>query len=499
MEKKYVYNRNIIRRVVRTFSYHFNKQLYKTAFKHADNGHRFFRNTFSNPPAEQEYRLQPIPIRTSAWLILLFAFSLVSPFAQAQTKQNVSLRVSSTQATEEWSTLAPSGNITPEERHEHAYVAAGNRFYLLGGRGIKPVQEYNPATNSWRNLSNSPMELHHFQAVSMGGLIYVIGAFTGRFPTETPVERVHVYNPSNDSWTEGPLIPENRRRGSAGAVVYNNKIYLVSGITNGHTSGHVTWMDEFDPASGTWRTLADAPRARDHFHAVVAGNKLYAVSGRRSSHPDVFRPTVPEVDVYDFASNQWTTLPASANIPVQVAGATTVQIGNEVLVIGGESMSQTAAHNETQALHITSNTWRQLGTLQQGRHGTQAVKYNDMVYIAAGSRVRGNQEINSQEVFSAPVATSLPAAVLMQASLEAFPNPARGEVWIEWQAPGAGAILIQLFDIRGRRVAVLHEDTLNGPQQGRFSYNTGALPEGIYFVQVAGPQYQQQLKLVVMR
>ncbi len=498
MEQKYVYNRNIIRRVAKTFSYHFNKKLYKTACKHAARGHRFLKNTFNSTPPEPEYRLQPIPVRNSIWLLLFVSFMLFGPLGLAQEAQE-KRQAFAEQEQAVWSTLQHSGTNEPEARHEHSYVAVGNKFYLMGGRGVKPVQEYDPATNTWRNRSATPLELHHFQAVTVGGLVYVVGAFTGRFPTENPVERVYIYNPATDSWSDGPLIPEGRRRGSAGAVVYNNKIYLVSGIINGHTDGHVPWVDEFDPSTGSWRILADAPRARDHFQAVVAGSRLYAVSGRRSSYPDTYRPTVPEVDVYDFATNQWISLPASANLPVQVAGAATVHLGNEILVIGGESMSQNAAHSQTQALNLSNATWRQLAPMQQGRHGTQAVKYNDKIYVAAGSVIRGNREINTQEVFSSPIATSLPVASLLQASLEAFPNPARGEVWFEWKAPGAGRVLIQMFDMRGQKVAMLFEGILNGPQDGRFSYNTEALPAGVYLVQVAGPQYQQQVKLVVVR
>ena len=160
-----------------------------------------------------------------------------------------------------WQTLNPSDNSAPTERHENAYVEVGGKFYLIGGRGNKPVDIYDPVSNIWTTGSQPPVEMHHFQAVAIQGLIYVIGAFTGKFPNETPLPNIHIYDPVQDNWTLGEVIPINRRRGSAGVAVHNNKIYLVCGIQNGHLSGWVPWLDVYDPIANTWTALADAPRA----------------------------------------------------------------------------------------------------------------------------------------------------------------------------------------------------------------------------------------------
>ncbi len=310
-----------------------------------------------------------------------------------------------------WNILTPNG--TPVNRHECAFVEANGKFYLLGGRGNRPVNIYNPATNAWTQSSALPKDpqgqtlyLHHFQAVSLNGLIYVVGAFTGEYPNETPVPDVYIYNPATNAWTVGPKIPQARRRGSAATVVYNQKIYLVGGITNGHTSGFVKWLDEFDPATGTWQTLPDANFARDHFHAAVVGNKLYAAGGRRTSGAtgQVFSLTVPEVDVFDFGTRQWLPYPnGMAPIPTQRAGTTVAVLGGEVVVIGGESANNAGdlAHNQAEALNPATGTWRSLDPLNTGRHGTQALVYKEKIYIAAGSGKRGGTpELNSLESFS---------------------------------------------------------------------------------------------------
>lgn len=298
-----------------------------------------------------------------------------------------------------WRTVGT--DTPPMQRHENAYVAVGGRFYLVGGRGEKPVQSFDPGTGEWSTHAMPPVEMHHFQAVVHDDRIYVVGALTGGWPEEDPITHVYVYDPATDAWTMGPEIPADRRRGAAGAVVHEGEIYVVAGIQNGHTDGHVRWLDAFDPATGAWRRLADAPRFRDHFHAAVLDGKLYAAGGRRSSHAtgQGFELTIPEVDVYDIATDSWSTLPPSGNLPTERAGTGTVVLDGRLIVLGGESGSQVPAHAEVEAFNPSTGTWTQLAPMQTGRHGTQAVVHEGKIYVAAGSRTRGADEIDSHEVY----------------------------------------------------------------------------------------------------
>jgi N-acetylneuraminic acid mutarotase len=224
-------------------------------------------------------------------------------------------------------------------RHEHGYVKVGGKFYLLGGRGINPVDIFDPATGKWTRGASSPVEMHHFQAVVVDNMIDVVGAMSGQFPKEPPLSNVYIYDPAADAWRVGPGIPEGRRRGGAGAVLHNGEIYVAAGITNGNYDGHVPWVDAFNPRTGQWRQLADAPRPRDHLHAGIIDGKIYAAAGRRSAAAtdQTFELTVPEVDVFDLQTNRWSTLPATSNIPTQRAGAGTVVMNGRLIVLGGES------------------------------------------------------------------------------------------------------------------------------------------------------------------
>ena len=294
------------------------------------------------------------------------------------------------------SSLGSSGSC-PQGRHEASYVQVGDKFYLLGGReNDSNVNIYDPANNSWTIGADAPISLHHFQAVEYHGLLLVVGAMTGNFPNEDPVDRIIIYDPAKDQWLDGPTIPENRRRGAAGVVVHNDKIYIVCGIQDGHRSGWVPWLDEYDPATDTWRVLPDAPHSRDHFHAAVADGKIYAGGGRRSGQDGTFNATEGAIDIYNLESGSWST--NSRDIPTQRAGGTVAVIGNEVIYIGGEKNSG-SANDETEALNVNNGTWRTLTPLNRGRHGTQAIVNNENIWIASGSPNRGGGRLQSQERF----------------------------------------------------------------------------------------------------
>ena len=287
-------------------------------------------------------------------------------------------------------------------RHENAFVKTGGKFYLLGGRGLKEVEIYDPVTKVWSKGARVPIEISHFQAVAHHGLIYVMGGFTGDWPFETPISNILIYNPVSDKWIIGPKIPSHRQRGASGAAVFNGKIYLIGGIVNGHTSGWVAWFDEYDPATNLWKELPDAPRARDHFQTAITNNKLVIAGGRKSGYKGRgFEETVAETDIYNFGTNSWVTLPSPAgDIPTPRAGCAMVAVGNELIVIGGESGIQKKAHSEVEALNIESGTWRKLPGLKIGRHGTQALASNDHIYIVGGSGNRGGSpELNSLEKY----------------------------------------------------------------------------------------------------
>lgn len=302
-----------------------------------------------------------------------------------------------------WETIDCKGS--PHARHENGFAEFDGKFYLFGGRRIQPVDVFDPATNSWSHASPPPMEIHHFQPVIIGDELWLLGTMTGVFPRETPLETVYIYQPKTDSWKTGPAIPEGRRRGGAGCVLHSDGwIYVIGGIVDGHHSGTQAWFDRIHPDTGEWQILPDAPHKRDHAPAAIVGNKLYFFGGRETGryngedYERFFFATIPEIDVYDFDTGEWSTL--ADPIPIQTAAGGAGVIDGKIHYVGGEA-GRPEAFTELQIFNPATESWQSGPPLNRARHGTNACVFDGSLWIAVGSGARGGEpELTSLERYT---------------------------------------------------------------------------------------------------
>jgi len=396
--------------------------------------------------------------------------------AETNDAVELSFKWEVSESIEKWTLKNESENYTA--RHECSFVQAGDKFYLLGGReNAKTVDIYDYSSNTWTSLSGSlPFEFNHFQAVEYQGLIWVIGAFGDNgFPTEVPEEFIWIFNPATKEWIKGLEIPSERQRGSAGLVVYNDKFYIVGGNSDGHNGGAVAWFDEFDPATGTWTPLVNAPRARDHFHAAVVGDNLYAIGGRLSGgNGGTFKPVIPEVDVYNFTTATWSTLPSNKNLPTPRAAASVVNYDEKLLVIGGEVDNEIVyGENISGALKITeeydpiTGNWERMEDLNYERHGTQAIVSGMGVFTLAGSPKLGGGTQKNMEFLGIdePIGTlSIESSLIVPSSL-LVPKDSGSQVSISVTGGNIGKIITSM--------------EITGPNKENFVITSGNLIHGL--------------------
>lgn len=240
------------------------------------------------------------------------------------------------------------------------------------------------------------------QPVAIGNLVYLIGAFTCCYPVESVVTDIYVFDATDYSWSIAGSMPAARVRGGVAAAELNGKIYILGGNTNGHSGGAVNWFDEYDPDTGSWTTLANAPNARDHTYAVVVGNKLVVAGGRRSSYPATWANLVSETDVYNFDTFSWSS---AASIPTPRAGAVTVGFGEEVIVAGGEIASGADSLSVVESFDVASGNWRTLQPMNIGRHsGGGAILASEFHVMTGSLKGGGEPETTTHESLQLNVA-----------------------------------------------------------------------------------------------
>ena len=88
-------------------------------------------------------------------------------------------------------------------------------------------------------------------------------------------------------------------------------------------------------------------------------------------------------------------------------------------------------------------------------------------------------------------------------SLAAWPNPVRGAMALSWSLPAAGAARLALYDVSGRRVALLHEGAAgSGAHVTRWNGRDAdgrVSPPGIYLARLETAAGVRSVRVVRVR
>jgi N-acetylneuraminic acid mutarotase len=289
----------------------------------------------------------------------------------------------------------------PEPSEEVLGATAGGKLYVFAGLapGWKPkamVVEYEPASNAWTKKKPMRLASHHVALASLNDKIYAFGgfAFPGSGPPGwNPVNNAWEYDPAADEWKE--LAPMPTKRGAASAGVVNGKIYVTgganslaglteNGIHPARPHNVVATVEEYDPATNSWKTVRPLLLARNHHLAVGAGDKLYVIGGRvGGAFISSASNNIDLVEMYDPAADLWTP---RTRMPTARSAAAGGLYNNNILVAGGEGQDQRflAAFKAVEAYDTVLNRWQVLPSLPHQRHGLAAGVIGDRFYTVSG-------------------------------------------------------------------------------------------------------------------
>ena len=169
---------------------------------------------------------------------------------------------------------------TGTERAAACTAVLNDKLYVFGGgrRGmsVADASVYDPMTDMWTKLPDMPARKEHCAAGAIGGKIYIAG---GRADSITGFEpSAFVFDPANGSYTPRKQLPV--ARGGCASAVLRDKLYVFGGEGNAATAAGVfPNIDEYDPATDTWRALPPMVMPRHGFNAAVVGDRIYLPGG----------------------------------------------------------------------------------------------------------------------------------------------------------------------------------------------------------------------------
>jgi N-acetylneuraminic acid mutarotase len=278
---------------------------------------------------------------------------------------------------------ATAASVTNAQNQTVLYVFGGRRVRANGSAGaqLRDLQAYNTATNSWtfKTPSPGPIEYSH-GARAIGGKIYIAGGKEG-FSASSRL--LWQYNPAADSWTRKRDLPVEGSAGVSGVI--NGKLYVLTRCEDCDNPDYLPPNDPrffgaYDPAADQWTPLALPPGGRDHQHgaAGVIGGKLYVAGGRETS----------ALDIYDPATNQWTSGASMGSIrgytaSAAVAGKLYVIAGARFVYNSDGTPASSEAVETTSRYDPITNTWKNLTPSPRGGSGLAA----DRVVVGGQSRI----------------------------------------------------------------------------------------------------------------
>jgi N-acetylneuraminic acid mutarotase len=197
-----------------------------------------------------------------------------------------------------WKALAPM----PQNRGAGAAAAVNGKIYVIGGVELAPGskdgviritagawphhavgtnEEYDIASNTWRERSPMPTARDHLAVAAVNGKIYAIGGRLGSAFSfsSSPTDVVEEYDPATDSWGNVKAKMPTPRSALAWGV-YNGRIYVAGGeMQDRRMSAAFRAVEAYDPALDEWFVMPSMPRGRHGMAGGVLGDSLHLVSG----------------------------------------------------------------------------------------------------------------------------------------------------------------------------------------------------------------------------
>jgi N-acetylneuraminic acid mutarotase len=204
------------------------------------------------------------------------------------------------------------------------------KVYLPGGindnEQLATMLIYDLASESWQTVPGPRIGAYGASGV-IDGQLYVL---TGWSDTVRDTAYLDRYDPVTGQWTSLPNAPHGHL--AAGGAVIGGKFYVVGGISDGNFTGNGD-LDVYDPVSNSWSSLAPMPNPKLLMAVTVLNGKLYLFGGRESG---ISGQPVAEVDIYDPLTDTWSTgVPMLAAREAVAVARTSLGNGPGAYLMGG--------------------------------------------------------------------------------------------------------------------------------------------------------------------
>jgi len=202
-----------------------------------------------------------------------------------------------------WWSLSIDGVVEDPDFYQDSQLTSFDEIGIVPLRNQSEIEwarisaaEPAPAIQ-WRRIADLPGDQHGACAGVIDGLVYLVGGIN---PSGPVYDKMRIYDPVSDSWSDGPSMSTRRVNPGSGVIEgpIGPELYVVGGYSG---SAGLASVERYTPSSGIWETVAPLgePRGNAIMTAVV-NNNLYAIGGHYN-----WDQHYATNEMYDRANDLW--------------------------------------------------------------------------------------------------------------------------------------------------------------------------------------------------
>ncbi|HEX9829951.1 MAG TPA: kelch repeat-containing protein [Bacteroidota bacterium] len=404
---------------------------------------------------------------------------------------------SSSAHTQSWSLLITSNKPPARAHHSTVYDHVANRIVIFGGSvtggNVSDIWSLNLDSLVWQQLipaselKPSARFTHNaiFDTARNQMVIWAGQGAPGVFYND-----VWAFNFSTQTWeelwpqgnTESAPVPRYGTTAQFDPVA--RQLINVSGIDASGTRHPDTWTFHIDSLQWSDQSTFPHPPKRCLHTSDFAENRrrLFLYGGQNET------PYLEDLWSLNVDTFEWEQLTPN-NRPDGRHFSSIVYDGSGHLHVFGGKTSNTAtqdgAKNDLWRFSLDTNTWEQLlppEPLPAIRYGHTAIFARSRKSMIIVGGIVGNLRFNDVWEFQLATATHVPLSdIPTEFSLsQNYPNPFNPTTNIEFRIADFGFVTLKIYDMLGRNIATLMNESLP-PGVYRRTWDGSGYPSGLYY------------------
>jgi type IX secretion system substrate protein/Kelch motif protein len=390
----------------------------------------------------------------------------------------------------------------------HASVVFGDTIYVAGGsmNSTPSVNfyKYSISGNLWTTGNTLPGPKSGGDLVAARGKIYYIGGGNLSIAVASPEQ--YVYNPANGTWSSIADIPTPVSGNDA--EVYNDS--LIYSIMGGWSSFE-TIVQVYNISSNSWSqaTPVSNGNGRRTFAGAIMGNKIFVCAGYDGSfRNDFWTGTINPANPMQITWQQRTNLAIATSRP----GGTAIN-GRFYVIIG--EMNNGYGSDSIAIWDDASSLWSYVDGKPTRTNNLNASTSSSIVICngrpgvkvwAVGGSIQ-NQTTRPLDVFADTCLTGCtPQLVGIENNyipvryelLQNYPNPFNPVTKIEFNIPENTRVSLSISDITGREISLVLNEYMQWGHHSLTFDGTG-YSSGVYFYRIVTDKFNDCKKMVLIK